>query len=155
MQKSKKQYIKKILIGLAATLVVLISLSLFAVLWQGSTKDIEAVANNFTPPDEWTQTHYEVVPPKFICLMGNCPEVIKSWENREPVVYQEVKELLGDAAEGALAEERCKTTEPTKQYCEFSGKKGGYQYRLAYRNEDNSSQITLRVREKGYVNDYE
>lgn len=152
MQKSKKFYAKKILIGLAMTILLLFSLALFAVLWQGSTKDIESVANSFTPPDGWVQTDYKVVPPKFICLMGNCPEVVKSWESREFVTYQEVKKFLGDAANGVLTEERCKTTEPIKQYCEYSGKKGDYQYRLAFRNDGNTSKITLGVRKGGYVN---
>ena len=94
MQKSKKFYAKKILIGLAMTILLLFSLALFAVLWQGSTKDIESVANSFTPPDGWVQTDYKVVPPKFICLMGNCPEVVKSWSYDGVVTSIDMRQLV-------------------------------------------------------------
>ena len=152
MQKSKKQYIKKILIGLAATLVVLISLSLFAVLWQGSTKDIEAVANSFTPPDEWTQTHYEVVPPKFICLTGKCPSVIRAWKSGDDMTYETIEKFTTQNLEELVTDEKCRGDRGiVADYCDFSGKKGGFEFRVVFENKGNQSNVTLFMQKDGLV----
>lgn len=152
MQKSKKRYTKKILIGLAAALVVLASLSLFAVLWQGSTKDIEAVANSFTPPDRWTQTHYEIVPSKFICLSGRCPEIVKSWSYDGVITSIEMRKLIDEMQPTEITMGECNITpgnNPTT-YNSCSGIKDGYNFSFFYGREekDSSTTITLTIRRR-------
>lgn len=51
----------------------------FVFSYQGSTKDIEAVADGFVVPNGWSKTQDRIVPPKIICLEGSCPQMQRSW----------------------------------------------------------------------------
>ena len=94
MNSNKKINFKKIVLFFVATLIVLAGLLICLVSWRGSTKDIEAVADSFKPLDGWVETEREVIPPKVICLMGNCPEVYKSWEYKNSIGYEDIKKFV-------------------------------------------------------------
>ena len=129
MKSNKKINLKKIALCLCVGLMVLVGLVACLVLWRGSTKDIEAVADSFRPLDGWQQTKYKVVPPQFLCLMGNC-----NTSHSQCVDYDD-----GTALDS----------------CEYVGERGRYQFSVMveYKNSTNDTEIYLFIRRKGQIYD--
>ena len=65
--------------------------------WEGSTKEIVAVADKFQPESSWRQVTNQVVPPRTTCLEANCPSVHRVWEMKEIPTKQELEKLLINA----------------------------------------------------------
>ena len=86
--------------------------------------------------------------PKIICLMGNCPEVYKSWKYKKSVDYDDIKKFAG-YDELLDVDDRCKNN--NLNVCEFSGKRNGYQYRIHVSRRDNVTNVGLNVRKGGFV----
>lgn len=146
----KKGLAKRALLISAGVFLGLAALALLAVLWRGSTKEIEAVANSFTPLDGWVETERNVIPPKFICLDGNCPEVSVSWTTKEKVTHENLQIFLSGVDGEVSSFDRCKEgTGEISGRCTFSGKKGGYQFRFITNNE--KATIHLAIRKVGFV----
>ncbi len=148
MKNSKQINVRKIVAYVVISLVVLAGLVICLVLWRGSTKDIEAVADSFKPLDGWQQTNRDVVPPKAICLMGNCPEVYKAWVYKDFINYDDIKKFTSNDKLLEI-EDRCK--DKNLDVCEFNGKRNGYQYRIHVARRDEMTSIGLIVRERGLV----
>lgn len=148
MKSNKKINLKKIALCLCVGLMVLVGLAAWLVLWRGSTKDIEAVADSFKPLDGWQQTKHDIVPPKAICLMGNCPEVYKAWVYKDFINYDDIKKFTNNDKLLEI-EDGCK--DKNLDVCEFSGKRNGYQYRINVSRRDDMTSIGLTVRERGFV----
>ena len=148
MSNGKQINVRKIVAYVVIGLMVLAGLVICLVLWRGSTKDIEAVADSFKPLDGWQQTKYEVIPPQFLCLMGNCPEVYKVWVYKDFINYDDIKKFTNDDKLLEI-EDRCK--DKNLDVCEFNGKRNGYQYRIHVERRDEMTNIGLIVRERGLV----
>ena len=148
MSNGKQINVRKIVVYVVISLMVLAGLVICLVLWRGSTKDIEAVADSFKPLDGWQQTKYKVVPPQFLCLMGNCPEVYKVWVYKDFINYDDIKKFTNDDKLLEI-EDRCK--DKNLDVCEFNGKRNGYQYRIHVERRDEMTNIGLIVRERGLV----
>lgn len=148
MNSNKKINFKKIALFFVAALIILAGLLIYAVSWRGSTKDIEAVADSFKPLDGWRQTDSRIVPPQFLCLMGNCPEVYKSWEYKNSIGYEDIKKFVNhDRLLGI--DDRCKAN--NLDVCEFNGRRNGYQYRIHVAHRGDVTSIGLSVRKGGFI----
>lgn len=148
MNSNKKINFKKIALFFVAALIILAGLLIYAVSWRGSTKDIEAVADSFKPLDGWRQTDSRIVPPQFLCLMGNCPEVYKSWEYKNSIGYEDIKKFVNhDRLLGI--DDRCRTN--NLDVCEFNGRRNGYQYRIHVAHRGDVTSIGLSVRKGGFI----
>ena len=148
MSSNKKVNLKKVILSAAIILLTLAGVLVYVLSWQGDTKDIEAVADSFKPLDGWQEAEREVVTPKIICLMGNCPEVYRSWKYKKSVDYDDIKKFAG-YDELLDVDDRCKNN--NLNVCEFSGKRNGYQYRIHVSRRDNVTNVGLNVRKGGFV----
>lgn len=62
--------------------------------WSGSTKDIEAVANQFKPDSSWELAGSSITPPRTICLEGGCPSLGRVWKTGSVVDAEELQNIL-------------------------------------------------------------
>ena len=157
MNSNKKVNFKKIVLFFVATLIVLAGLLIYAVSWRGSTKDIEAVADSFKPLDGWLQTDSRIVPPQFLCLMGNCPEMSKSWIVKSKITQNDVKKFIENFSQVNTNHSQCVDYEDSRALdsCEYVGERGGYQFSVMvdYKNSTNDTEIHLFIRRKGQIYD--
>ena len=126
MKSNKKINLKKIALCLCVGLMVLVGLVACLVLWRGSTKDIEAVADSFRPLDGWQQTKYKVVPPQFLCLMGNCPEMSKSWIVKGKITQNDAKKFIENFSQVNTSHSQCVDYDDgtALDSCEYVGERG-------------------------------
>ena len=154
---NKKINFKKIVLFFVATLIVLVGLLIYAVSWRGSTKDIEGVADSFKPLDGWRQTDSRIVPPQFLCLMGNCPEMSKSWTVNSKITQNDVKKFIENFSQVNTNHSQCVDYENSRvlDSCEYVGERGGYQFDVMvdYKNSTNDTEIYLFIRRKGQIYD--
>ena len=157
MKSNKKIYLKKIALCLCVGLMVLVGLVACLVLWRGSTKDIEAVADSFRPLDGWQQTKYKVVPPQFLCLMGNCPEMSKSWIVKGKITQNDAKKFIENFSQVNTSHSQCVDYDDgtALDSCEYVGERGRYQFSVMveYKNSTNDTEIYLFIRRKGQIYD--
>ena len=158
MAETKKGgVVKKVLISLGVFLLVFVALVFYAVTWRGSTEDIEAVANSFTPQDGWVEENYSVTPPMFICLTGRCPSAVKTWVSSRDVTYEALEKFTGLSLNNLSTDEICikNTKESIADYCDFDGKKGGFEFRVSFEKKKDHSQssISLFIQKDGIVNE--
>lgn len=157
MKGNKKINLKKIALCLIVGLVVLVGLVACLVLWRGSTKDIEAVADSFRPLDGWQQTTYAIVPPQLLCFSGACPEISKAWTVPNQITQKDVKKFIGNFSQVNANHSRCMDYEDNKtlDLCEYIGERGGYQFdvMIDHKKSDNKTNIELFIRRKGYIYD--
>ena len=157
MKSNKKINLKKIALCLCVGLMVLVGLVACLVLWRGSTKDIEAVADSFRPLDGWQQTKYKVVPPQFLCLMGNCPEMSKSWIVKGKITQNDAKKFIENFSQVNTSHSQCVDYDDgtALDSCEYVGERGRYQFSVMfeYKNTTNDTEIYLFIRRKGQIYD--
>lgn len=157
MNSNKKINFKKIVLFFVAALIVLAGLLIYAVSWRGSTKDIEAVADSFKPLDGWQQTDSRVVPPRFLCFSGACPEASKSWTIKDKITQNSVKRFIGNSSDVNRNHSRCVDYDDSKvlDSCEYVGERGDYQFSIMidYNNSINSTKVYLFIRRKGQIYD--
>ena len=139
MSSNKKVNLKKVILSAAIILLTLAGVLVYVLSWQGDTKDIEAVADSFKPLDGWQQNDSRIVPPRFLCFSGACPEVSKSWTVNNTSHSQCV-----DYGDGRLLDS-----------CEYVGERGGYQFDVMvdYKKSTNNTEIYLFIRRKGQIYD--
>ena len=137
--------------------MVLAGLVICLVLWRGSTKDIEAVADSFKPLEGWQQTSYVITPPQFLCFSGACPEISKSWILPNQITQKEIKKFIGDFSQVNVNHSRCMDYEDNKtlDLCEYIGEREGYQFdvMIDYNDSDSKTDVKLFIRKKGYIYD--
>ena len=157
MNSNKKVNFKKIALFFVAALIVLAGLLIYAVSWRGSTKDIEAVADSFKPLDGWRQTSYGVVPSKFLCFSGSCPEVSKSWTVNSKITQNDVKKFIENFSQVNTSHSQCVDYDDSRvlESCEYVGERGGYQFSVMvdYKNSTSDTEIYLFIRRKGQIYD--
>lgn len=157
MKGNKKINLKKIALCLFVGLMVLVGLAAWLVLWRGSTKDIEAVADSFRPLEGWQQTKYKVVPPQFLCLMGNCPEMSKSWIVKGKITQNDAKKFIENFSQVNTSHSQCVDYDDgtALDSCEYVGERGRYQFSVMveYKNSTNDTEIYLFIRRKGQIYD--
>lgn len=157
MKGNKKINLKKIVLCLFVGLMVLVGLVICLVLWRGSTKDIEAVADSFRPLEGWQQTKYKVVPPQFLCLMGNCPEMSKSWIVKGKITQNDAKKFIENFSQVNTSHSQCVDYDDgtALDSCEYVGERGRYQFSVMveYKNSTNDTEIYLFIRRKGQIYD--
>ena len=157
MKSNKKINLKKIALCLCVGLMVLVGLVACLVLWRGSTKDIEAVADSFRPLDGWQQTKYKVVPPQFLCLMGNCPEMSKSWIVKGKITQNDAKKFIENFSQVNTSHSQCVDYDDgtALDSCEYVGERGRYQFSVMveYKNSTIDTEIYLFIRRKGQIYD--
>lgn len=157
MNSNKKVNFKKIALFFVAALIVLAGLLIYAVSWRGSTKDIEAVADSFKPLDGWLQTDSRIVPPQFLCLMGNCPEVSKSWTVNSKITQNDVKKFIENFSQVNTSHSQCVDYDDSRALdsCEYVGERGGHQFDVMvdYKNSTNDTEVHLFIRRKGQIYD--
>ena len=84
-----------IVLGIPVTFIVII---IFIFMYQGSTKDITKVANQFEPGAGWTLESERVVPPRIVCLSdASCPSIHKIWSTKRDVSKDEFAHMLAQS----------------------------------------------------------
>ena len=151
MAETKKGgVVKKVLISLGVFLLVFVALVFYAVTWRGSTEDIEAVANSFTPQDGWVEENYSVTPPMLVCLTGRCPELSRSWTSDREINTASIESFIGDIK--AIKKEGGECLNHTNSGMlgsfECSGSKNGYSFviYISRYHKDDPIKVQLFVR---------
>lgn len=157
MSSNKKVNLKKVILSAAIILLTLAGVLVYVLSWQGDTKDIEAVADSFKPLDGWQQTDSRVVPPRFLCFSGACPEASKSWTIKDKITQNSVKRFIGNSSDINRNHSRCVDYDDSKvlDSCEYVGERGDYQFSIMidYNNSINSTEVYLFIRRKGQIYD--
>ena len=157
MSSNKKVNLKKVILSAAIILLTLAGVLVYVLSWQGDTKDIEAVADSFRPLDGWQQTKYKVVPPQFLCLMGNCPEMSKSWIVKGKITQNDAKKFIENFSQVNTSHSQCVDYDDgtALDSCEYVGERGRYQFSVMveYKNSTNDTEIYLFIRRKGQIYD--
>ena len=115
------------------------------------------MADSFKPLDGWQQTDSRVVPPRFLCFSGACPEVSKSWTIKDKITQNSVKRFIGNSSDVNRNHSRCVDYDDSKvlDSCEYVGERGDYQFSIMidYNNSTNSTEVYLFIRRKGQIYD--
>lgn len=148
------------IVALVAGGVILLPV-LFVVIgfWPGSTKDIEAIANEFQPGDSWQLESERITPPRLICLQADCGEVSKSWELEENITTEDFVSILERSGWGDMIPDGIKcdtksnvTSSGGQTMCEASGLRGGYNVEVRatgnYGNNLNAS-VSIWIHSRG------
>lgn len=103
----------------------------FIFIYQGSPKEIVAVADQFQPDESWQLTTERIVPPAFTCLEANCPSVHRTWETGDNITKQEFQKVLNDSGWNFVIEDDClpraNITGSGQTLCGAKGHIGDYQ----------------------------
>lgn len=157
MSSNKKVNLKKVILSAAIILLTLAGVLVYVLSWQGDTKDIEAVADSFKPLDGWQQTDSRVVPPRFLCFSGACPEASKSWTVNSKITQNDVKKFIGSFSQVNKSHSQCVDYDDGRllDSCEYVGERGGYQFdaMVDYKKSTNNTEIYLFIRRKGQIYD--
>lgn len=119
--------------------------------WPGSTKDIEAVANQFQPGDGWQLESEVIRPPRLICLQADCGEMTRTWKLEKNITTEEFMAVLKKSGWDDMAsnDTTCRTrsnvTSSTGQtMCDASGSRDDYRIKIAARG-NHADDINARV----------
>lgn len=112
--------------------VVFVLVVLFMFLYQGSTKDIVSVANQFQPGEGWKLESESVVPPKIVCLDGvACPSINRVWETNDSLTGEYIHDLVKKwTSEDIVVDSDCIDSREVNRICSTSGSKGGYSLQI-------------------------
>lgn len=88
---------KKIFISVAVVTAVFGAAAGYWATWTGSSKEIEAVANQFKAESSWELKTNSVTPPSNLCLEGRCPEVIKKWVMNKTLTEDEFLRIIDES----------------------------------------------------------
>lgn len=81
-----------LVIGIPATLILVV---IFMFLYQGSTREIVSVANQFQPGAGWKLESERVEPPRIVCLNSvPCPSVFRAWSIETDVSKEDIESVL-------------------------------------------------------------
>ncbi|HET8884133.1 MAG TPA: hypothetical protein VFM68_01540 [Candidatus Saccharimonadales bacterium] len=69
----------------------------FIFLYQGSPKEIVAVADQFQSDNSWQLTDERVVSPAIICFEANCPSVHRNWQTDGMLTKEELQTVLNNS----------------------------------------------------------
>lgn len=137
------------------SLIVAVSLFFVIGFWPGSTKDVEAVANQFQPGDGWKLVDEQVRPPMVICLQADCNEVDKRWKLEKNITTEEFIAVVKNSGWGDMLKPdvECATIAGStgsfgQTMCEANGYRDGFSVYVGARgnHEDNSAaDIVLRI----------
>src|SRR5690606_33894070 len=85
----------KIAIIVGVILLATIATLVYLVLWTGSTKEIEAIADKFQPGESWTLVNERIEPPRMVCL-GDvaCPSISRTWNSQEMISREQYTKMI-------------------------------------------------------------
>lgn len=147
MKATTKRRIKQVILSIVGLILFLFAALVYALLWEGSPKHIESVANSFQASSDWRESGYEVMPPKLFCPMANCPEVRRLWETDQPVTYETMYRFLGADKHSIITDEGCEDgTGEVDDLCYFDGYRDGYRYRFSVDKRDSKTIIAFMLR---------
>lgn len=144
----------KITLTIVAILIIIASGFWLWLTHEGSTTEIEAVANQFQAPSSWVETDYRIEPPRSVCLGDNpCPSAAKYWSVSHAVSKQELQDALRESGWNFNTKGECDAAEAAAgtgvTICEAEGISGGYSVLLSAfgaRNHPDSTNVTLNIR---------
>lgn len=142
---------KKILSMVGSVALVAILAIVFTFSYQGSTKDIEKVADSFRPGASWRQMQRQVEPYRFACLSGTCPYVHISWHAMESISEENYNDYLKSSIVKNMQIDSCQRHEiqgSTKLSCEAHGEYDGYVIRsfLDYSSREGAT-VSVSIKE--------
>lgn len=133
-----------VVVGSIVGIVILLAVVGF---WPGSTKKIEAMANQFQPSGEWKLQSERISPPRFICLQADCGEVRRVWVSEAAHKLQEQDFLyqIKAATQDQSVTHVCEytTDKSTIASCDATFIRDGKEVTLSYRSNGVTSQPTL------------
>lgn len=90
-----KVSVKMLVTIVLGILVIGLGLVVFALLYTGSKKPIESIANQLRIGSDWQVVTSVTVPPRIICLGDNpCPSVHRAWTTTSAVTRADFEQLL-------------------------------------------------------------
>lgn len=143
-KKKRTARVKKIVLGIIGGLVVLIGATIFVFTYEGSTKPILAVADQFQPGESWELVSERVEPPRLACIGSvSCPSIHKVWRSGTVVTQDELARSV--AKLGLFIEGDCKVDRGHfngSTVCSAKGRKQGLNVEVvvdgsAYDTDDN------------------
>lgn len=148
-----KRHTKYVLCGVGGLIISLFTALAFMLLWQGSTKDIESVANSFQAPNDWRDDGGRVEPPRIFCLSGRCPELTRHFVTSGYVTRQELDGFIQEATVIDHENSSCLRYGPDSvlEDCEYRGVKRGYGFDVYVETSasHNETKISLFLSERG------
>lgn len=85
---------RKVWSSILIVIVILVGGFIYWFTWTGSTKDIEAVANQFKPDSSWKLVRDMVEPPATTCIDVTCPSLARTWETGGLLTNEEFQAAL-------------------------------------------------------------
>lgn len=126
-----KSLFKKVLIGVASLLLIVVAITAFLFLYEGSTEPILSVADRFKPGESWTLAEDRVEPPRFACLDGvSCPSVHRTWDTDKVVTRDELQNQISISDLPLSVSDSCErpsNASGSVTSCRVSGSVDGYQ----------------------------
>ncbi len=112
------QIVKRFLLGLGVLLGFVIAFFIFAVVYQGDTKPILSVADQFKPDKSWKLTEERVEPPRIICA-GDiaCPSVARWWIHEKPLSLGELRSIMDSTGWRYSIKGNCESSSGDQYLC--------------------------------------
>lgn len=126
----------KIIGIVCAAIVLVVAALLYWSTWEGSTKDIEAVANQLKVQNGWIQVTNQVTPPRNLCLGDTqCPSLHRSWKTKANLTKDDFHSILTDSnwtfnVEGDCEPSQNITSSGGQTLCSAEGVKEGYSIKI-------------------------
>ncbi|GEM_PF-6709585 len=149
----KSTRVKKIVLGIVAGFVLLAGAIIFIFTYEGSTKQILSVADQFQPGESWELVSDRVNGPAVFCLYA-CPSLDKKWQRpASNLSKQDIVEYLDRAGWSVSTSwlSRCDDVflrQRGQTICTLEGStNSNFQFRLHIEIKDGVEWLSLYVRD--------
>jgi hypothetical protein len=124
-----------------------IAVVIFMFLYQGSSKEIVAVADKFDPGEGWVLESESVTPPQIICYGGTCPEVVRKWKLKGSVDSTNLKAIMNSLKNfQSSSTENCALEEiKSENLCNIQLYQNGYSIQVYLDNSNTIDKTNSKI----------
>lgn len=149
-----KVSVKMLVTIVLGVLVIGLGLVVFALLYTGSKKPIESIADQFSVDSSWQPIASRTEPPRLICLGDNpCPSVHRAWNTNGVVSLADFEQSLAESGwSDFTVEGDCMPKENVQvavTLCSAVGARDGFEvkaYSTGTAHEENNTRLVLSIR---------
>ena len=151
-----KVSVKMLVTIVLGVLVIGLGLVVFALLYTGSKKPIESIADQFSVDSSWQPIAFRTEPPRLICLGDNpCPSVHRAWNTNGVVSLADFEQSLAESGwSDFVIEGDCVPKENVRggaTVCAAAGVRDEFDVRVSvdgslYDTQDNKVILSIRPR---------
>ena len=136
-----------------AVVLLLAAAFFFLFMYEGSSKPIEAVADQLKPNSNWQLVDNKIVAPTFTCLEANCPSVHRSWKTGKVLAKDEFQRILDNSGWNFDIADDCQASQNSggiNPLCSAEGEVKTYKISLAVwgSSDEGSGTFVLTVANK-------